>query len=188
MRYLLSLTLAALATVSIVGCAPALQKPNEYTIARTSGGADCQRFAQPGDTKIQIYCRGSRSIWPVAAPSDSALAAGYTDCRKLAKRAFGPVLPYCGTPTQWAEFDTEAIKTGVTCRWLGHPAQEICLDGGQWLRAEANSRSRTLLREHGFAYSGNTGWTSPSNSSALDATAGSYGPFPAGGAIGQTFH
>jgi hypothetical protein len=187
MKYSLSLTFAALAAVSIAGCASAPTKPNEYTVARASGGSDCQRIAQPGDTKIQIYCQQSRSIWPVATPSESARASGYSSCRRLARSAFGPLQTYCGTTAQWSEFDTLAIKTGVTCRWLGHPAREVCLDGNQWVRAEANSRGRTPFRDHSFfGYSsGSTGWTSPSDGAGSQPYATSYGYFPAGGAIGQ---
>jgi len=189
MTHLLSLTLAVLAAVSLASCASGPMKPGDYTIARAAGGSDCQRFAQPGDTQIRIYCKQSSSVWPVAATDPSVLASGYASCRRLAKAAFGPIRTYCATTAQWSEFDTQAIKTGITCRWLGHPAQEVCLDGGQWARAEANNRNRSLTSGRGPGYFGSgSGWTQPSNSSALDATAGSYGPFPAGGAIGQTFH
>lgn len=195
MRYWLSLTLAAFAAASLAGCAGVpTSKSNDYIFARTTGGPDCRRLAQPGDTKIRIYCKNSApsKIWAIAPATSQP--AGDMSCRRLATSIEGPVKTYCGTTARWDEFDTRAIKAGVTCRWVGYnhrlarAAGEVCLDGSQWTRAEANSRSRTPASQPGFAYSGNSGWTSPSNSSALDATAGSYGPFPSGGAIGQTFH
>lgn len=185
MKYRLSLALAALAAAFLAGCATGPAKSNDYVFARTSGGPDCRRFAQPGDAKIQIYCKQSQPdrLWPTAP---AAQASGDVSCRRLATSITGGIRVYCGNSARWDEFDARAVNAGVTCRWMGYShglsraPQEVCLDGNQWVRAEANRRSRPVD-------SGVRSWSSGGygNSGSDAAYATSYGYFPAGGAIGQ---
>ena len=149
MRYLFSLTLAAVATLSVAGCATTHGEPavNKYTVAQISGGPDCRRLAQPGDTKIHIYCK--KSIWPVTSGSEIAQSASDTTCRSLAqpdKR----IQPVCHSSAEWDEFDTAAVNTGMSCRWFGSgrrnapAAQEVCLTSSQWAMVETNRAARAI--------------------------------------------
>ena len=189
MRYLLSLTLAAIAALSVAGCATPAPTASNYTIAQVSGGPNCRRLAQPGDTKFQIYCTvDSERIW-AGHPRSSDRTAGDTTCRRLAEPAGKRVETYCATTTQWGEFDARAVNEGVTCRWLGSSRrlspipQELCLTAPQWQIAEANLaayRASPGVADAGSNWPGN-GIPQPTS----PAYATSYGYFPAGGAIGS---
>jgi hypothetical protein len=200
MRHSLSLTLAALAVLSVAGCATA-PPSSRYTIAEASGGPNCQRLAQPGDTKIQIYCSKAQPerVWPLTAGTPSEPKSGDTTCRSLAQpadKAERPALTagearptiqtFCGNAADWDKFDTRAASEGVTCRWLGGPVkhgpprQELCLSAALWQRVETN-RSRALAND-GSNWGGNSGV--PVSGPGVDATS-SYGYFPSGGAIGS---
>src|SRR5262245_37273835 len=125
MRYLLSLTLVAIVALSAAGCVGPYWRG--YTVAQESGGPHCMRLAQPGDTKIQIYCyRPSHAKAPTAA----------TTCRKLAKAPNNEIRTYCGTDAEWNEYDTWAVTAGVTCRWNAFARKdgpnETCQPATQW--------------------------------------------------------
>ncbi len=56
MRYLLPFALGAI-TSPVWMRRPANHKPAKaIPPSHTTGGPTCRRFAEPGDTKIQIYC------------------------------------------------------------------------------------------------------------------------------------
>lgn len=191
MKYLLSFSLAALAALCVTGCAT---KPasNGYTLAQT-GGTNCRRFAQPDDTKIQIYC----SKWQqhrVAAqrPSED------TSCRWLSQPAdnqFGARAErVCGNAAKWDEFDTSAVNASITCRWeLGagpkKRAEETCLTAALWQQVDSY-RAQQLANYTGTRSGGpgsvGANWPGsgvPSSGNGM-APASSYGYFPAGTAIG----
>jgi hypothetical protein len=179
MRYLLSLTLVALAALLAAGCA---SRPvtEVYTVAQTSGGANCQRIAQPGDTKIQIYCKKPmfRPLWPIAAQP-----VADTTCRWIADPTGKKTQKVCDNAAHWDQFDMLAVNTGVTCRWYPGPRHarnkvpEICLNAPEWKVVESS-----LV---GVPFGGGSNWGGGNTGGSQAAYATSFGPFPAGGAIGQ---
>jgi hypothetical protein len=181
MRYLLSLTLAALL---VAGCAT-IPQSSRYTLAETSGGPNCRRLAQPGDTRIQIYCSKAQPERPLAA-SASGETSGDKSCRGLANTPDRKVHTSCGTAAEWEQYDTWAANAGVTCRWEGPRAkgapqrQELCLTVAQWQRVDANRSQR--VAGSGSDWGGNGG-----GSGSGSPYASSFGAFPAGSAVGGTF-
>jgi len=189
MRYLPSLTLPALAMLWVAGCAT-VPPSSRYTLAETSGGPDCRRLAQPADAKIQIYCSKAqpKRFWPL---DGTALAAPQKSdeksCRDLANTPDRKIHTTCGTDAEWEQYDTWAANAGVTCRWEGHRPRgapqrsELCLSVAQWQVFDAN-RSRQFPDARS-SWGGDGGGSSGSGS----PYASSYGPFPAGSAVGGTF-
>jgi hypothetical protein len=196
MRYLLSLTLATLAALCVAGCVTPVPTASTYSIAQASGGPNCRRLAQPGDTKIQIYCQSaSHSVWPFSPASVSEQPSSGTSCRELAEAVTTRITTYCGTAAEWDAFDTRAVNEGTTCRWTpgprrsaGPPAQarELCLTAAHWQTFEqavaANRRGRSAGAP-GANWPG-SGVPQGTSGSGFGASS-SYGYFPAGGAIGQ---
>jgi hypothetical protein len=148
MRYLLPLTLAAVAALSATGCAgPNLQG---YAIMRASDpsavDASCRLLADPRDN----------------------------------------VRSFCASPAQWERYDKWAASAGVTCNKIPGQSQDACLTTGLWGRLAYSrmapagydwSRANPEPSRVGVRFTGEIQYP----------TAGSYGPFPSGGAIGQTF-
>jgi hypothetical protein len=141
MRHLLSLSLASVAALSVVGC---VSGPHavRYSAAPTLGGSRCSRLAQPGNEKIQIVCSGTRLdyVWPIDAPTRRLPAltpvltqaqASQKSCRQLIAPGEQKVRTACGDIAWWDAFDTWAVTAGVTCRWARTP-QELCLNAEQW--------------------------------------------------------
>jgi hypothetical protein len=188
MRYLPSLTLAAVAAFSVVGCA-SVPATKQYTIAQATGGPNCRRLAQPGDTKIQIYCRplDAQRVSPITTPP-SAQTTGDTTCRQLVPPARDKTQTVCADAARWDEFDTRAVSKGVTCRWWApyalrkKTAPELCLSVALWNRLDSRSQA---FPDSGFGWGGGITRGSPNEYQQPYAT--SYGPFPAGGAIGAPF-
>jgi hypothetical protein len=182
MRQLLPFALAAIATLSFAGCAgPLLTQPIKgYTLSQ-SGGPNCFRFAAPGDTKIQIYCNAWRPAWGRKVSDVPA------NCRQLAKNDDG-LQSVCADATYWDAYDTLAVNAGVICRWTEQskqPSTEVCLTAGNWQNAAYVKFWAPRTRSAG-------GFGAPwggggAGSGSQDSYATSYGAFPAGGAIGQTF-
>jgi hypothetical protein len=186
MRYLLSLSLAALATLSVAGCAT-----TAYTIAQESGGSDCRRLAQPGDTKIRIYC--AHSIWSdtrhaAASAASQPQASGDSTCRWVAKPTDTRIKNICGDTAQWNQFDSAAIAGGVTCRWTSFrpraQPEELCLNVAQWRGLDSGGARGAVLAGRGWPQNDSVMTNSPTIN-PINSTA-SYGVFPAGGAIGGT--
>jgi hypothetical protein len=180
MRHWLSLPLAALATLSLAGCVGPYYRG--FTVAQPTGGPDCMRLAQPGDTKIQIYCN---------RPSRKQQASGDTTCRSLAKTPDDAIQTYCGNAADWDHYDTWAVNARVTCQWKvlarngSTASQETCLNAEQW-RAQWVAYAATLRR--GPVNSGASSYPPAGVSSgSAPAYATSFGAFPAGGAIGMTW-
>jgi hypothetical protein len=188
MRYLLSLSLAALATLSVAGCAT-----TAYTIAQESGGSDCRRLAQPGDTKIRIYC--AHTVWSDTRhqPATRTPAAsrpqtsGDSSCRWIAKATDTRIKNICGDTAQWNQFDSAAIAAGVTCRWTAFrprtQPEELCLNVAQW-RGLDSAPSRAAAAFNVWPTNDSLIRNSPTIN-PINLT-GSYGVFPSGGAIGGT--
>lgn len=157
MRYLLSLTLGIAATLCATGCAG----PNlqGYSIVRASA--------------------------PLTAD---------TSCRLLADEGGAP-RSFCVSAARWAQYDKWAASAGVTCDQMPVPSKnqprEACLTAGQWrqLRYGPVSVARSVW-DGGIP--GGSYLAPPSNPVTVPGGMGtvstsSYGPFPSGGAIGQTF-
>ena len=215
MRYSLSLTLAALAALSVAGCAT-VPTSSRYTVAEASGGPNCRRLAQPGDTKIQIYCSKAQpeGVWPLAAGTHSEPRSGETTCRSLAPpesatastppssangklsagRGARPavaqpdnqVQTFCGNAADWDQFDTRAASEGVTCRWLGGPVKHGPPRQELCLSAAQWLRVETNRSTRLANEGSNWGGTSGVPVS-VDSVGfmSSYGYFPSGGAIGS---
>ena len=188
MRYLLSLTIPALATLWVAGCAT-VPAASRYTLAETSGGPDCRRLAQPADTKIQIYCLTAqpKRFWPLDGTAlGTPPKSDEKSCRDIANTPDRRIHTTCGTDAEWEQYDTWAANAGVTCRWEGHRPQgarqraELCLSVAQWQVFEA-SRSRPAP-----SASAGSGWGGGVPPASSPPYASSYGYFPAGSAIGGT--
>jgi hypothetical protein len=154
-RYLLPLTLASVAALSVSGCAgPNLQG---YHIVRTSD--------------------------PSAADSICRLLA---DPRDSVRR-------FCVDAAKWEQYDKWAASAGVTCQKIPGPGQyqlqDACLTAGLWRRFNYARLSATA----GPGWNGgnpggsDTGTTTFNPVDLPQPYATSYGPFPSGGAIGQSF-
>lgn len=193
MKSLLWLLPASLVALSVAGCATTTPAAT-YRFAQTSGGPDCRRLAQSGDTMIKIYCNKTAST----ALSAPAQTSEDPECRLLAEPRSTRIRSFCGSAPEWSSFDIWAVDAGVTCRWHGgrgtvelRPAfatatsardaipQELCLTVAQWRSFEAG-RNREV---------DNAPWPMPEGKDMPSAGnlygAGGYGYFPAGGAIGQ---
>ena len=197
MRYLLSLTLAAIAALSVAGCATV---SDHTAIAAVSKDSGCRRLAHPDDTKIQIYCASGRA-WADATLTAARETHSGKTCRIAAWFANDKIVQMCGTPAQWDTWDTWAAQADVTCRLTPDPRKsisrtlwtrgpnEICLSAAQWQNpgtirnAFASARAVGVRNvTSGWSDSGSSG-SAPTGSQAAYAT--SYGYFPAGTAIGQ---
>lgn len=193
MKTLPWLLLASLAALSVAGCATTTPAAT-YRFAQTSGGPDCRRVAQSGDTMIRIYCRKADS----AALSTPESTSDGSECRLLAEPSSTRIKSFCGSTPEWSSFDIWAVDAGVTCRWTGRrgalelrpvfaataPAsnsspQELCLTVGQWRIFEAD-RNRDVDYS---PWPQNPGRDMPSAGNLYGA--GGYGYFPSGGTIGQ---
>jgi hypothetical protein len=106
--------------------------------------------------------------------------AADTSCRQLADPR-DHVRSFCASAAQWEQYDKWAASAGVTCD------EQTCLTAGQ--------RRQLEYRQAAAAVPGR-GPVSPGPSTAglrftgeiTQPYATSYGPFPAGGAVGQAFH
>jgi hypothetical protein len=188
MKHLLSFSLAAIAALSVTGCATP-----SYTIAQTAGGSDCRRLAQPGDTKIKIYC--SDTIWSATshkpafrpAAASQPQVSGDTRCRWVAKPTDKRIRNICGDTAQWDQFDSDAISAGVTCRWTSFrpraQPEELCLNVAGWRSLDSGPRGGAIVA--GANWPGNDSVRTNTNVGMQPGTGGgSYGYFPAGTAIG----
>ncbi len=173
MKPLLSFVLAALALLAVTGCA------TSFDVAQTTGAPDCRRQAQPGDTKINIYCHKAHSQSAAAQPASTA-----TSCRHLADPSGKGVRSFCGNSTEWEQFDTWAANAGVTCRWLTtrtpRAYEELCLTAAAWQRTGA-VQGYVPNPSGGF---GGINDSLQTNNPANNTGNGSYTSFPAGTAIG----
>jgi hypothetical protein len=178
---------ALLAALFLAGCAAS----GMYTL----GSTDCQRLAQPGDSKIQIYCRSPER--DTASPISPAMQAEFLTpaadqtsasktCRRAPRLAVGSIRTFCGDAAEWDEFDTWAVGAGVTCRWTPAPGHnippELCLTAAQWDRFGLN-RGRGRMFSPGSNWPGR-GTPQPTPSGSGFGYATSYG-FSSTGVIGQ---
>lgn len=157
MKYLLPLTLATIAALSATGCAG----PNlqGYKIVRASDPS------APGTT-----CR------LLADPRDS-------------------VRSFCVNAARWAQYDKWAASAGVTCHKIPGPGkqqlQDACLTAGLWRRYDyARTLAAAAIVDGGSIGRSDTHISDNAVSNTggmVQPYATSYGPFPSGGAIGQTF-
>jgi hypothetical protein len=178
MRYLLSLMLAAIATLSLAGCAGPYYRG--YTVVQPSPGPNCRRVAYPGDTKIKIYCKR-------ASPA-KAQTGGDITCRRLTRGVDDTIETFCGNAADWQEYDTWAVNAGVTCSWDARAGKdtphETCLTVTQWVaqwRVQAAKLRRGLANSDGFSVPAGV------QSGSSPAYATSYGGFSPDGTVGQTW-
>src|SRR5262245_18982406 len=175
MKYLLSLV--ALAVLSMAGCAT-----TAYTVAQTSGGQDCRRLAQPGDTKIRIYCSQSHTA---AAGTTQPLGDG--SCRWFAQPTDTRIKSFCANAAQWDQFDMKAVSADVTCRWTSFrpkaSPEELCLNGKQWRAFDTTPQGARAISAGSYWPQNDSLAT---NSPTINGGGGSSGIFPSGGAIGGT--
>ncbi len=140
MRHLLPFALAAIGVLSFAGCAgPLITNPPKGHALAEAGGRGCARFAEPEDTKIQIYCSTRRhaQVQPVSdVPSN---------CRMLLDKSGDGVESSCRDAAQWNEYDTVAVNAGVTCRWRSM-TQEVCLTAGNWKKQDDAARRALRVR------------------------------------------
>jgi hypothetical protein len=187
MRNLLSFSLAALATLSVAGCAT-----TAYTVVQESGGRDCRRLAQPGDTKIRIYC--AHTVWsdtrhqPARASATSQpQTSGDSTCRWVAKPTDTRIRNICGDTAQWDQFDSEAITAGVTCRWTPFrrktQPEELCLNVAQWRGLDSGPARAASATGNVWPTNDSLATNAPGNQIG---GGGPYGYFPAGTSIGAT--
>ncbi len=111
-------------------------------------------------------------------------------CRLLADPR-NTVRSFCVSAARWEQYDKWAATAGVTCREIPGPGKrqtrEACLTAGQWRRVNYGDRLAVVGSGRN---AGNLGQAEvlPSNQSEYQQPyATSYGPFPSGGAIGQSF-
>jgi hypothetical protein len=107
-------------------------------------------------------------------------SAADTSCRQLADPR-DQVRSFCASAAQWEQYDKWAAGAGVTCD------EGTCLTAGLWRQLK-----------YGQSAAAAPGWrpVSPGPSTTglrftgeiTQPYATSYGPFPAGGAVGQTFN
>jgi hypothetical protein len=180
-RTVLGALSALVAALSLAGCAASSM--------HTLGSTDCQRLAQPGDSKIQIYCRAPERNTPATeakflTPVSEQISAG-TTCRRAPRLAGSKIRTICSSTADWDKFDTWAASAGVTCRWSPAPGHnvpsELCLTAARW-EAWALQQSRPS-RAAGFTAGAN--W--PGNGipqPTPPAYATSYG-FSSTGVVGQ---
>jgi hypothetical protein len=95
---------------------------------------------------------------------------------------------FCVSDARWQQYDAWAATAGVTCRQIPGPGkkqlQDACLTAGLWRRFDYAHVPDLSYRWDG----GNPGGTTTFYPVDLPQPyAVSYGPFPSGGAIGQTF-
>ena len=99
MRYLLSLTLPALAMLWVAGCAT-VPASSRYNLAQTSGGPDCRRLATTPDHEIHPFC-GTAAEWE---QFDTWAANAGVTCRwEGPRRNSAPEL--CLSVAQWQSFE-----------------------------------------------------------------------------------
>ena len=173
---------ALVVALPLAGCAVC----NTHTL----GSTDCQRLAQPGDSKIQIYCRSPERDEPALEGTLLTAAAEQTSagttCRRAASLAVGKIQTICSSAADWDKFDTWATSAGVTCRWSPAPGRnvppELCLPAARW-GAWALQRSRPTRAAGGFSAGANwPGSGIPQPTAPAYAT--SYG-FSSTGVVGQ---
>jgi hypothetical protein len=118
-------------------------------------------------------------------------SAADSSCRLLADPNKG-LRSFCVDAARWEQYDQWAASNGVTCHAIPgqpeKPSQDACLTAGEWRRLRVGPASIA----NSSSYGGSIG-PLPDNSALAPSlmphpSTSSHGPFPSGGAIGQTFN
>jgi hypothetical protein len=86
---------------------------------------------------------GCASVTPPASRNLSWLPA-HAHCRNVASPD-GTIRSYCGSPEQWAEFDSRMaqVDQGLSCR-RSRTSQPLCLFAKQWNYMDTHRTSRVV--------------------------------------------
>lgn len=87
---------------------------------------------------------------PPGAAHDPAKPVAKSECRNVTSLT-GKVQSYCGTPAQWAQFDSQMaqLDQGFSCKPV-KGSQPLCLFAKQWDSVERNNALRAGTLRNGF--------------------------------------
>jgi Secretin and TonB N terminus short domain len=121
----------------------------EGTSLAATQESGAMRIAQAPPPRLVAASPGAVET-PVQVPAKSAQVPETTTCRNVSSLT-GVVQSMCGTPAQWAEFDSGMAKLdkGFSCKPM-KGSVPLCLFAKQWQHVERNRMLRGNTLQNGF--------------------------------------